>query len=356
MGSFVRGCLAAMIVVAAPLLARADAASETRGPNGETPVDYREIVLSDQEKAEVRQGGYKAAILMHTTSDFSNALEAGAKSVFEELNIRLVVTTDAEMDPSKQRTDVETAMAMQPDLLIALVIDPVSGAVAFRPAVAAGMKLVFVSNLPNGFEHGRDYAGIVTDDLFGMGRAMAEMMADGLGGQGKVALIYHDANYYVTNQRDRAVKAVLAERYPGIEIVAEKGIANPEDGEAVASAILTQHPDIRAIYAPWDAIAEGVVAAARAAGRRDLQVYTMDLGAANAVDLVKGGNMAGIVSDLPYEIGRTLARIGAKSLLKEDTPSFVIVPATKITRQNIAGKWREILNRDAPQEVLDALN
>lgn len=356
MRSFVRGCLAAMLVVVAPLLARADVASETRGPNGETPVDFRTIALSDLEKATVRQGGYKAAILMHTTSDFSNALEAGARSVFDELGIRLLVTTDAEMDPSKQRTDVETAMAMQPDLLIALVIDPVSGAAAFRPAVASGMKLVFVSNLPDGFAHGRDYAGIVTDDLFGMGRSVAEMMADGLGGQGKVALIYHDANYYVTNQRDRAVKAVLAERYPGIEIIAEKGIANPEDGEAVASAILTQHPDVRAIYAPWDAIAEGVVAAARAAGRSDLQVYTMDLGAANALDLVKGGNMAGIVSDLPYEIGRTLARIGAMSLLQEDTPSFVIVPATKITRRNIAEKWREVLNQDAPQEVLDALN
>ena len=39
---------------------------------------------------------------MHTSSDFANALMAGAKDLFNELGIELVVTTDAAMDPTKQ--------------------------------------------------------------------------------------------------------------------------------------------------------------------------------------------------------------------------------------------------------------
>lgn len=356
MRHLIKGAIAAACLYAVAPYATGIAAEkkQTLGPNGEIPTSYQEIQLGEGARDAIKGKGYKAAILLHTTSDFSNALEAGAKSVFDELGIEHVVTTDAEMDPAKQRTDVETAMALQPDLILSLVLDPVSGAAAFRPAVANDTKLVFISNLPSGFQHGRDYASVVTDDLYGMGEAVAEMMAEGMGGKGKVGLIYHDANYYVTNQRDQAVKTVLEDRFPDIEIVAERGIANPNDGEAIASAILTQYPDVQAIYAPWDVIAEGVVAAARSAGRKDLQVYTMDLGAANALDLVKGGNMAGIVSDLPYEIGRTLARIGAKSLMGEETPAFVTVPARKITAQNIVQEWRTILNREAPQEVIQA--
>lgn len=328
---------------------------KTVGPQGELPVSHKTVVLDKKSIQQVRKKEYKAAILMHTSSDFSNALIAGVEDVFKQLNIKVVVNTDAEMDSNKQRTDVETALALNPDLIISLVIDPVSGAEAFRPAIKRGVKLVFISNLPIGYKHGRDYAGIVTDDLFGMGKAVAEQIAENLNGKGNVALMYHDANYYVTNQRDRAVKTVLKQNYPGIRILTEKGIANPNDGEMIASAIMMQNPTIQAIYAPWDSIAEGVVMAARASGRRDVKVFTMDLGASNALDLVKGGNMAGIVADLPFEMGQTLARMGAKSLLGQKTPPFVVVPAIKVNKKNIQEKWQESLNRPAPREVLKAL-
>jgi ribose transport system substrate-binding protein len=260
------------------------------------------------------------------------------------------------MDPNKQRTDVETSLALNPDIIISLVLDPVSGAAAFRPAIKRGVKLVFISNLPSGFVHPRDYAGIVTDDLFGMGRSIAELIGNTLNKKGKVALMYHDANYYVTNQRDQAVKTVLKRNYPSIEIVAEKGVANPNDGEAIASAIITQYPTINAIYAPWDSIAEGVVAATRAAGRKDIKVFTMDLGASNGLDMAKGGNMSGIVADLPFSMGETLAKMGANAILKHYTPPFVIVPAIKVTKRNIKEKWVESLKREVPKEILDVLN
>lgn len=328
---------------------------ETRGPQGEAPTPAASVTLSAAQSDQVKAGKYKAAIVMHQSSDFSNALIAGAKETFGKLGIEVVAVTDAEMDSNKQRTDIETVLALKPNIIVTLIVDPVSGAVALKPAIDQGVKVVLISNLPQGFVHGKDYAGIVTDDLFGMGRSVAEMIGASLGGKGDVALIYHDANYYVTNQRDRAVRTVIKKDFPGIRIVAEKGIVNPNDGETVASAIITQNPGVKAIYAPWDTIAEGVVAAARATGRKDIKVFTMDLGANNALDLVKGGNMAGIVCDLPFQMGETLARMGALSVLGEKTPPFVVVPAIKVSKDNIREQWRKSLNRDAPQEVLNAL-
>ncbi|WP_051710918.1 substrate-binding domain-containing protein [Andreprevotia chitinilytica] len=348
--------LTTLPVIAGLLLASPSwaAVEHTLGPNGETPTPYTQVTLSSQDTAALKSKGFKAAILMHTSSDFSSALTAGAKKVFDELNIQVVAVTDAEMDPKKQRTDLETVLALKPDLIISLVIDPVSGAAAFRQAADKGVKLVFISNAPQGFKVGQDYAGIVTDDLFGMGRAAAEMLASSINNKGDVAVMFHAANYYVTNQRDQAVKTVLS-KYPGIKVVTSKGIANPNDGEMIASAILTQNPSVKAIYAPWDAIAEGVTAAARAAGRKDLKVITMDLGAANALDMVKGGNVAGIVSDLPYDMGQTLARMGALSLLKKPTPPFVTVDAIKVTPANLVDQWQKALYRKPPEAVVKAL-
>lgn len=331
-------------------------ATQTVGPQGEKPTWYSDLKLTDAEKETIRKGHYKAAYLLHTTSDFTNALLAGAKAAFKDLGIDLVVTTDAAMDSTKQKTDVETALALKPDIILTLVIDPVSGAEAFRPAVQKGVKLVFMSNLPVGYVQGRDYVSIVTDDLYGMGKAAAEMLADSMNKKGNVAWLYHDAEYYVTNQRDKAFKSVIQSTYPNMKIIAEKGIANPADAESIASALITQHPEINAFYVPWDTPAEGVVAACRAAKRPDIKVVTLDLGANNGLDMVKGGNVIGIAADLAYQLGYTKAICGAYGLLGKKAPAFVIVPAIKVTKKNIVEGWKQSLDVEPPKEIMDFLS
>lgn len=328
---------------------------ETRGPNGELPVDSSNVAVSDEDAMTIKEGKFKVALLMHESSDWVNAVLTGAQDRFAELGIEVVAVTDAEQDPNKQRTDIETALALNPDVIVTLIIDPVSSAVALKQAVDKGVKIVLISNQPQDFVYGTDYAGIVTDDLYAMGKSVAEMIGDDLGGEGEVALMYHDANYYVTNQRDQSVEAVLLRDYPNINIVAKRGIVNASDSETLASAILTQFPNVKAIYAPWDVLAEGVVAAARTAGNKDVAVYTIDLGANNAMDMAKGGNMKGIVADLPYELGKTLANMSALALLDKETPAFVTVPAIKITKTNLADSWKQSLNRELPAEIANAL-
>lgn len=327
----------------------------TVGPQGEQAVNYDQVTLLPEEEELIREGNYKAAIALHQTTVWTKAVTAGIRDQFEKLGIQIVAITDAEMDSQKQRTDIETILALRPDIIITLPIDPVSAAAALRPAVAQGVTVVLISNLPSGFVHGKDYASIVTDDLFMMGKLVADMIGKALNGSGRVALLYHDANYYVTNQRDKAVKAVLQRDYPGIRIVAERGIADPNDGEVVASALLTQYPNLDAIYAPWDTIAEGVVAAARAAGSK-VKVFTIDLGTSNAMDMVRGGNVAGIVADLPYVLGETLAKVGALRLLDKETPPFITVPAVQIDASNIATMWEQVMNEPLPPDIARLLN
>ena len=341
-------------LVSGLVLGTVSAMAQTVGPAGEKATPSASVTLSDADIGSLKDKGYKAALLWHTSSDFTNAVGQGAKDEFKRAGIDVVVTTDAQFDAARQRSDIETALAAKPNIILALPLDPVTSAEAFRQAVSDGAKLVFLSNVPKDYKHGTDYASIVTDDLYQMGKQAADALAKSIGGKGKVGYIFHDATYYVTNQRDQAFKSTIEKDYPDIQIVAEQGISDPARAEELANAMLLKNPDLDGIYVTWAEPADGVLAALRAAGNSKTKIVTLDLAEPVALDMVKGGNVTALVADKAYELGRAMAASGMKALLKQETPAFVVAPALTVTKDNVSEGWKESLNRDAPKSVLDA--
>lgn len=99
----VNTCRVASISLLMALSSSAMAVTETKGPIGEAATPYTDVVLSAEQEQQVRAAGYTAAILMHSTSDWSNALIEGAKDKFSDLNIKVVAVTDAEFNANKQK-------------------------------------------------------------------------------------------------------------------------------------------------------------------------------------------------------------------------------------------------------------
>ncbi len=156
---------------------------------------------------------------------------------------------------------------------------------------------------PRASSRGTDYVTIVSDDLFQMGEKAADAMAAAIGGKGKVGYLFHDANFYVTNQRDGAFKETIETKYPDIEIVAEQGLADPAKAEDVINAFMIKNPDLDAVYVTWAEPAEFVLAALRNGGNTQTKIVTLDLSEPLALDMVKDGNVAAIVADEAYAIG-----------------------------------------------------
>jgi len=331
------------------------AVGTTLGPKGETGVPMSDLVVTPDEVATLQGGGHTAALLWHVSGDFTNAISQGVKDRLAEFGVEVVAESDAGFDDLTQASQVETAMALDPDLVITLVVNPVSGAAAFQSVVDAGKDLVLLSNVPEGYEAGVQYVGTVSDDFFAMGRAAADQMGKALGGSGKIGYIFHDATYYVTNQRDQAFKTVIEQCFPGIEIVAEAGIADPAKGQEIGAAMLLQHPDLTGIYVTWDQPAEGVVAAIRDAGRTDVKVVTMDLGANNDLEMAQGGLVAGKAIELTYDAGVALANMGAYGLLDKEAPAFVMAPALEVDASNLVAAYQQAMHKDPPQQILDVL-
>lgn len=336
---------AALALIAFPLSA------QTIGPQGESTTPSSQIVVPQASADKVRAGGYTAALLWHDQSDFVNAITAGATDEFTRFGIKVVATTSAGFDAATQRSDIETALTKEPNIILSLPLYPVTSAAAFEEARANDVSLVFLSNLPAGYKHPADYATIATDDLFQMGKQAADALAASMGGRGTVGWIYHDANYYVTNQRDNAFKSTIENDYPNISIVAEQGISDPARAEDIANAMLLRNPDIGGIYVTWAGPAEGVLAALRANGNSTTKIVTLDLSEPIALDMVNGGNVVAIIADEAYELGRAMAAAAILDLLGNYVPPFVVAPAITVTKGNLAEGWMLSLHIEAPSSL-----
>ncbi|MCA0275935.1 MAG: substrate-binding domain-containing protein [Proteobacteria bacterium] len=351
-----RMTLRALALSAAMLSATAALAADgtTKGPNGEQPTPAKSVVLTPDQEQKIKDGKFTAALVWHEMSEYTNAVNSGAHDEFKRLGIEVIAQTDAGFDAARQKADVETVMAKKPSIIVSLPVDPATAAVVYDPARSAGVKLAFVDNSPAGYVHGKDYVTIVSDDLFQMGNKAAVAMADALGKKGKLGYIFHDADFYVTNQRDSAFKATIEQHYPEMKIVAEAGMADPARSEEIAQAMVTQHPDLDGIYVTWAEPALSVLSALRNAGNSHTRIVTLDLNEPAALDMVKGGNIAALVADEAYNIGVTAARSAAGALVGVDQKPFLVVDSLAVTKATVAEGWKTSLNKDVPASVAEA--
>jgi ribose transport system substrate-binding protein len=328
------------------------------GPNGESPTPPIGFGLTNEELHEVRAMRATAAIVMHYGgNDWSQAQVAGLQAQFAEMGIAVIAVTDAGFDPHKQVADIEAVLASKPDIIVSIPTDPVATAAAYKKAAAQGVKLVFMDNVPVGMKHGEDYVSAASADNFGNGVASAHLMAEGLDGRGTIGVVFHEADFFVTRQRYEAFKQTLRESYPAIEIVEEEGIRGPDfaaDAQKVAAAMLARHDDLSGIWAVWDVPAEGVMAAARAAGRGDLVITTVDLGLNVALELARGGLIFGVGAQRPFDLGVHEAELAAYGLLEKDAPAYVALPALPVSRLSVLDAWESVYHNPPPPQLVEA--
>jgi ribose transport system substrate-binding protein len=332
----------------------------SKGPNGEEPVPGDSIKLTEAEIAKVKAMKATAAISLHFGgNDWSNAQVAGAKSEFAKLGIQLARVTDAQGKPEKQVSDIETIMTNKPDILLSIPIDPVATASAYKDAAAKGVKIVFMDVPADGMKPGtaNGYVSDVSADNYGNGVASAHIMASELGCKGNVGIVKFAQNFYVTNLRADGFEKTIETDYPDMKIVATQQIAAPDwagNAEKAASAMLTQHQDLKGIFAFFDIPAEGVANAARSAGRNDLVVTTSDLGLNVGIAIAKGKIVKGTGSQRPYEQGVTEAKLAAYALLGKKAPPYVALAPLAVTKDNVAQAWTEVYQSPPPAKLQEA--
>ena len=293
-------------------------------------------------------------MLHYGGNDWSRGQVDGLKAQFAAMGIEVISVTDAGFDAAKQVSDLKGVLVKKPDIIVSVPVDPAATAAAYKAAAAQGVKLVFMENTPSGLVAGRDYVSAVSADNYGNGAASAKLLAEAMDGEGEIGLIYHAADFFVTRQRYEAVKKTFADDYPGIRIVAQQAVSGPDfaaEAEKLATKMLVNHSKLKGIWAVWDVPAEGVIAAARKSGRRDLAVTTIDLGKVVAADMAQNGVIKGLAAQRVYDQGVTEALLAGYGLLGKPAPAFVALPALPVTRANLSDAWQIVYRQPLPSDL-----
>ena len=326
-----------------------------KGPNGETATSYLELSLTEEEKAKLKEGNFRVALNFHMLSNPFNYVKKDViVKELEEAGVEIVAITDGQQDAAKMVDDIDTTIALKPDLIFTIAYDPSTQDASFRRVQEAGIKMVFFECAPSSMTAGEDYEALVSTDFYGNGRMAAEWLAWKLNYEGTVGMTYLDADVWTCLQRDEAFRTVMA-KYPGIKIVAEEGYAAENAAGSAADGILAKFPDVDAIYSTWDGPAIQAAASAKAVGRNDLIISTVDLGDDSARMIATDDILRFTATGSPYDDGMANAMVIMYALLDKELPStFIATPSTGVENDNVLDVYKEIFNTDPPKELVEA--
>ena len=327
-------------------------------PGGVKAVAPSAFSLTDDELKKLREGNFTAAWSYHELDNMHNVTKLrAARTLLEGWGVRVLSVADAKFKAEAQMSAIESLMALDPDVLFVMPVDPDTAAAALNQSVkGTKTKIVFMENVATGFQPGVDYAGQVSSDSYGNGKTAADILAHQLNFKGKVAMMYYDMAFFVTNERDRAFRETMAKDYPEIEIVMQAGFTDVNNTVTVADAIFARYPDIDGIYATWDIPGEGAIASAKSVGRHDIIITCCDLDDNTARMIAEDGMIRGTGAARSYEQGEGEAWVAAYALLGKTPPStFVTPPALPVVKENVLDAFRQIYRLDPPAALLEAV-
>ena len=347
----------ALITLPTKLVVRSSTAGVARGPFGEKADSIESLILTEQEMEDIAKHNYTAAISFHYMGKALMDLTLrGVMSVFKQLNISLIATTDAHFNPQLQSKQLESICLLEPDVIISMPTDNKKTASAFRRVAQSKSKLILITNVPEGLSPG-DYVSCISTNERSHGRNIGQGLGEYMTAHGlKNALfIKHGADFYGTNQRDAAAEQVICEEYPRINICGTASFLREEDVYDLTLRLLQKHPEAEALYVSWDGPALEAMRAITDAGRRLLPISTGDLDYSAALIMARGGMIQFISAQRPYEQGEAIALAAANALLGKAAPSFVGIEPVSVTPENLLKTWAQIFKEDPPLELKEAL-
>jgi len=306
------------------------------GPGGQSPTWDTELFLTKGEVAEIQAGNFKAALARHgSQGEYTEAMYGGCIDYLEYLGFEITADTSAEFDDAALISNIETIMATQPDAVIGFPQNTITAAEIFKPAVDAGAKLVFVSNLPDGYVHGEDFVGISTSQPFDQGIYMADAIEEATENK-KIGVIFFDVDFYIVNLIDSVVLDEMEKR--GIEVVAEQGFADVTTGiQDATAALIQQNPEIDTLYVSFNALYAAT--ACEDADRPDIKIISQGLDVPYMINMLSDGNIYSIITDSTYNIGVNLAIMAGYGVLGKEAPEYVVTPSGIINKDNVEEMW-----------------
>ncbi|MBL8153700.1 MAG: substrate-binding domain-containing protein [Anaerolineae bacterium] len=223
--------------------------------------------------------------------DHRLALEDAGKA----LGVKTTFTGPVDFDVAGQARQLDEIVARNPAGIVIFTGDAGAMAPGIDRAVDAGIPVVLViSDVPQSKRY-----SILGINGFQAGRVGGEMLAQAIGGKGKVVIGGFQSPNII--ERMEGYKAVFAEKYPEIEVVAEvDDRADPAYAPTAYAAALTANPDVVGVGGTDGDSGKGAALAVRDAGKvGEIKIVAMDRND-DMLPFIEDGTIHGTVVQKSY--------------------------------------------------------
>jgi ribose transport system substrate-binding protein len=280
-------------------------------------------------------GGYTIALAAQgPINSWGTLSEEAFKRHADEIGVNTLYAS-ANGDATTQVDNIQQLASQKPD---AMVVVPMGEGITGQVQAAAeqGIPVVLCSGI---LPDDSGAVSTVTRQYDLLGGAYAEWIAQSIGGKGKVAMLSGLAGVPTAEYQAAAAKKVF-ENYPDIDVVTQQYTEwSPTVAKTVADNLITQYPDLDAIWSDSGYGDLGVVQAYTAAGKT---VPPLTGDSSNAfLKAVQGTDVQFALSTFPPEMSTDCLDTAVSVLKGEPVLNKIFIDSPSFTNANASEYVRE---------------
>jgi len=262
---------------------------------------------------------YIAIISKGFQHQFWQAVKLGAEQAAKDFDVEVTFEgPDGEGAVDRQLDMISTALSKKPSAIVIAAIDSQATVPLLKQAQKASIPVL---SFDSGVDSDIPITNAATDNLASAALA-ADMLAEAIGGAGKVAVVSFDQTSQTGIERRDGFVDQIKSAHSDIEIVAiEYGGGDHLKSAEITKTLLLAHPDLKGIFGTNEGSAIGV-ALGKQEANSDIVVVGYDSGAAQ-LKAVREGVIAGAITQNPVGMGYKSVEAAVKNLNGEEVESFI---------------------------------
>ena len=235
-----------------------------------------------------------------TQTEFWLSVFAGAEAAATEYNLQLtIVGPETEEDYESQNTMVAQAVEDGAEALVFSAIDYENNAAAIDAAARKGVKVVAIDSSVDS-----DQVSIyIGTDNYAAGQMAAQAALDRVAGELKVGVVNYDISSANGQERERGATDVFAQSGRAEITAVINTLAEAEQAEWDAAAMLQNHPEINVLLAFNEPTSVGAAQAVKELGLSETVFLVGFDSNVATVDGMQEGAVDALIVQNPYAMG-----------------------------------------------------
>jgi ABC-type sugar transport system substrate-binding protein len=243
---------------------------------------------------------------------YFTACERGAREAAEELGVELIYDGPPVDQVEEQAKIIDRWIAQGLDVIAVAPNDPEVIAPALRRAKEAGIAVLTWDADANPETSGR--ATFVNQaPVEEIGTTMVDVLAEGVGGKGTVAIVTGSATSPNQNAWMEVMRRRMAEKYPELKLL--EPLVSDEDqarAQQLTRDLINAQPELVGVWGITSVALPGAAKAVRDAGRTG-EVYVTGLSLPSSMrEYVKDGTVPKFVLWNPVDLGYLTVQVGKR--------------------------------------------